>query len=957
MKQHPNDATQPLDSPASEADSQEGLDHRYGTWLEAKRDAPDYCPEVLLVFVHGINSDARRCWGSLPRDLLHAAHISIDVLLFQYPSRFLERASIPDASNLLYTLLEPVEHTTFLFVCHSAGGLVYKQLVVKAHEENNTRILSKIRRTVMIAVPHRGAQPGGAGSLCRLLVLAQKLLLPLRVVFRSWGRNKILEVLQSNHPFLAHLERRYSNAQSRINAGPHNQQYKEIDVEATHDSLAAPGATTSSRLVRALIGGHETVKTVKVFGRENPALVESLTKWLALSELLEKWRDSADQTVAATTVDFAKVLEAQVGVDLLIGPTRPADPDPGHAGSQLSILEALRTRAHGLGPQAVVVKGATGVGKTVVLRRLALELAKSFLAAKGNAVLPIWVPLGRLDDLADASYLEKRSPDRMWRGLFSGWTRLAVNAERFQETPQPVDIGSLCCSWYGNRLKEGATVLILDAVDEFLRRPVGVTIDEFVEGLRYLREELSQRNPRLCVILGVRDTQIGLKRLYAQNSDLYEIQALREDQASVHLPEIKDVLGALQTKRARSAILTPLILSHLDRVRELDLRSEADVLHAGLEGLLRWSNVEDLDNHVKTLAAVAWRFFCLDKRYNADVLIGDLRPAPESPVAEQAAGHGYKVPEDDATLRRLCSMPPLRQPREDSVVFLHEAWYDLLVATYVAEGVRRGDVNFLADRVLEWHYYRPIAELLDDFEVDGHLVGRALDHETRYVAGNFVTILGYSSSGMPREIFKQILKSLEDMNALVRHVALTRFGWRSLREPADDRGARLIRSMLRPVLPTYGRGGDPGGKKLPAVTASLAWCYNVVLARRDKDVRGEDLPWPGLREGHSNETLFVLFENEETDREPTPTEQSLLRALLLYAAKSIPGDEALVVGAVHYLYFLAVALEKGVYRWEVQEKLHEILGEKSPAARFVEDYGDVPELWEIFKLCRRIIWE
>ena len=959
MRQHLHDASEPLDSAAREADSPEGIDHDgYGLRIKTRRDALDYCPGVLLIFVHGINSDARDCWGSLPRVLLRKANIGIDVHLFQYPSRFLEKTSLADAGDLLYTFLETVTHRTLLFVCHSAGGLVYKQLVVKAHEENNTLLLSRIRTAVTIAVPHAGAQPGGAELLRRSVVLLQNILLRLPVALRrSWGRNEILEVLRSNHPTLAHLERQYSNAQSRMNGGPHNPQPTVIDVKATNDLFAAPGQTKGSiKLIRALIGDHRTVKLLgpeQLLGPENPVLVNSLTKWLALSELLEEWRNSADLAVAETTVGLVKKLETQVGVNALIGPTRPSHPsatipDERHVGSQLSILDALKGRARALGPQAVVVKGATGVGKTVVLRRLALELAECFLeSAKANAPLPIWIPLGRLGALEDDSHPGKRSPDRMWRGLFSGWTRLAMNAVRYQKTARSVYIESLCYSWYGNRLEEGATVLILDGVDEFLRRPAGVTIDEFMDGLDYLKK-LCQEIPGLCVILGVRDTQIALDKLYAQNSDLYEISALTLDQASRHLPRINGVLENLRTERAKTAILTPLILSHLDRVNDLDLRSEADVLRAGLEGLLRWSGVADLDNRVRTLAAVAWVFFCDYKRYNDDVPTRELRRTREDPVLK-----GYDLPADDAALQRLCSKPPLRQPRQDSVVFLHEAWYDLLVAIYVADGIRRGDVSVLAQRAFAWHYYRLIAELLDDFVVGGPLVELALSHRSRYVVGNFLTILGYSSSGMRREAFKKILGSLEDMEALARHVALTRFGWRSLREQEDDRGAALIRSMLGPLLPTYSRRGELGG--LPAVTASLAWCYGAVLARRGDGVKGEHPPWPGLAKEDSDETLFVLLGSRETNREPTAQEQSLLEAFLLYAARSIPGEKALIVGAVHYLYFLAVALEKGVYRWEVQEKLHGILEEESSAARFVEGYEEVPELWEIFQLCRRII--
>ena len=56
---------------ASEADTPFGAE--YGYLHAADRDGVAYLPDLLLVFVHGINSDPMGCWGDLPQRVARVA--------------------------------------------------------------------------------------------------------------------------------------------------------------------------------------------------------------------------------------------------------------------------------------------------------------------------------------------------------------------------------------------------------------------------------------------------------------------------------------------------------------------------------------------------------------------------------------------------------------------------------------------------------------------------------------------------------------------------------------------------------------------------------------------------------------------------------------------------------------------------------------------------------------------
>jgi hypothetical protein len=145
---------------------------KYGIVHKASRRDQSVAPGCLVVFVHGIFGDCSRTWGSVPEWILESGGIDVDVISFAYPSQIWQRCSIPVAAEDLRTWLETefCNHRHLLFVTHSTGDLIVKQMLrqaygeVKAQLDNRAFDISssvwlRTRHVINIAVPHSGGSP------------------------------------------------------------------------------------------------------------------------------------------------------------------------------------------------------------------------------------------------------------------------------------------------------------------------------------------------------------------------------------------------------------------------------------------------------------------------------------------------------------------------------------------------------------------------------------------------------------------------------------------------------------------------------------------------------------------------------------------------------------------------------------------------------------------------------
>ncbi|KAM0260900.1 hypothetical protein ACHAQJ_002519 [Trichoderma viride] len=141
---------------------------------------------VDIIAVHGLNGDAFSTWrhhqdGTLwLRDLLPGFLPGCRVYTYGYPSKIFAQSSArveEYARDLLISLRDSREDSTIgkrsvIFVCHSLGGIVFKQALVIAHQDDNLYgdVLKSVIGVAFLATPHRGSSVANLGSVFGTIV-------------------------------------------------------------------------------------------------------------------------------------------------------------------------------------------------------------------------------------------------------------------------------------------------------------------------------------------------------------------------------------------------------------------------------------------------------------------------------------------------------------------------------------------------------------------------------------------------------------------------------------------------------------------------------------------------------------------------------------------------------------------------------------------------------------------
>src|SRR5579872_362721 len=156
-------------------------DDDYGFFHVADTESPHFLSGVLLIFIHGINSNARVCWESLPQYVLSELVTDVDVLSFQYPAGIVSNTSIQAAAQGLHTLISELvlrmRYKELIFVAHSAGGLVVKQMLVLDFNARR-EVLKRTQKIFNFGVPHAGSTSGLSEWSRKALVLLGYLCYP-----------------------------------------------------------------------------------------------------------------------------------------------------------------------------------------------------------------------------------------------------------------------------------------------------------------------------------------------------------------------------------------------------------------------------------------------------------------------------------------------------------------------------------------------------------------------------------------------------------------------------------------------------------------------------------------------------------------------------------------------------------------------------------------------------------
>lgn len=163
----------------------------------------------LLVFVHGLGSNAARSWGRIPhgfwREFSHA-----DISFFEYPSGIerLWRWRAPTPRLLAEMLAQEIReaaHERMILFGHSMGGLLCKAAVGILIRENQQAALSKLRGLFLVATPQAGSKRvpqliGPFTSDLRALRVHSKLQEEVEQVFRDHVDTSFPRVNQQKIP-------------------------------------------------------------------------------------------------------------------------------------------------------------------------------------------------------------------------------------------------------------------------------------------------------------------------------------------------------------------------------------------------------------------------------------------------------------------------------------------------------------------------------------------------------------------------------------------------------------------------------------------------------------------------------------------------------------------------------------------------------------------------------------
>jgi protein SERAC1 len=137
------------------------------------REVPSNDAIMDVVFIHGLNGDCLGTWTHDNEEFwprwLAENHPSINFYTAGYDSRFTTKilkgdgAGLVDVATMLLDRLISRKTKTkpLLFIAHSFGGLIVKQLLRKSSEASNgrrKRICDQTRGVVFIGTPHQGAQ-------------------------------------------------------------------------------------------------------------------------------------------------------------------------------------------------------------------------------------------------------------------------------------------------------------------------------------------------------------------------------------------------------------------------------------------------------------------------------------------------------------------------------------------------------------------------------------------------------------------------------------------------------------------------------------------------------------------------------------------------------------------------------------------------------------------------------
>ena len=992
---------------------------------------------VLLVYVHGLRGDARRTWNLFPEALVGAlreaaanaagavsenssvAEQQFDIFSYGYSAGlFVDSHSEQAASILRHHLgYAMMAYDHIVFITHSAGGLVVKRLMVEdmqamsedvqaANRRGEARwedsgnhlrsrsIAFRTRRIFNIAVPHHGVEPGLSCNLLHSYRKAWPVVAPVVKLFtivkripllgvafklaegQSYGRNRIVDEITIERGQLGELNEQHVGLRKRFVG-------KDLPIPAVveirgHNDQEVDGGPGC----HYFLGDHPSVKRVS---SSSDGIVKFMANWLL--PLLDK------TAVALAGLWLGDHDEKHGVVELTrIDPPCPELETPGRATvpkCQQSAFQQLRSfcSEQRLDPHRaslVVLTGAAGTGKTVVLEQLARTLSGTYLNSACGQPLPILIPLQHIHGApSDAD---------LWEHILEVWP-----------SPKPFALPPGCSPvWFEKRIESEKTILILDSADELImnnRRTV--TPERFRAMVNKLRKQWG--SAQVSLVIGIRSTERVFNLITEDADETIEIASVVEEEAQDRWGEgyaVTQLAADEATTDTRDEMLrtlrTPLLLSvftHPAQRPNRRLRRLADVFEYALDAWIRRSHLDEPEadsDRWKDACMLVAAAFVLQNR--STMTIDEvMHAAPQLRSFWENLESKSFTPQRQGELNAACDLLSDREqlrtlfirgpfdfaPETQSQAFSHRSWFDHLLGRYFREGLRAGNFLALKGSAFSLRAHRTGGELLASdawkgFDTWSEIVVKQMQEPFgQFILGNFSGLLANSIVPVTGDGLKAIVEARDLMPGAGKVVLFAGLGFRALKfsEPTSDPNCAVLRKHLivfyREMLAAWhqrARANEPAPANSSSaherLCAGISWLYLTEFADRFKTRPPSKKSWPGLvpkeKEAEVVDKLFNVRKGDEWVKPVEPVFQNCQEHISILAEEELRLEPAhRPVSSAHYLYFLLIAAKQGIALESARAGLPSMFTDAANPIR----HHRIKELRQFYEHCEKIFTE
>ncbi|HEY6254129.1 MAG TPA: NACHT domain-containing protein [Candidatus Angelobacter sp.] len=830
---------------------------------KADRNSVTYRPDILLVFINNENSTPR--WDTLPAEVLSMARIDLDVLAIDYskyrPSLKNTKAIAADLRTVLSTSLASYRH--LIFVARNAVTIVMQMLLQDPSDVLKSPEIQFLNNSVLTC------------RCCSIVNVA--------------------------------THRRISSKRTRVIEDAFNEHIAHYDIAALPTPQVLDFWPTTAQ-------PSKNTDISKIEQGESSSLPGPLLAYLA--ERLSPFRSYWGLAIARQTIVRTCSMDSQVHT-LFGNKEFSANQLTVASGeSQAALLDQLTKTANTSAAQSLyVITGNAGVGKSVLLRMVARRLATTWRRGTTHASLPIFFPLSQFK--LDGANLDPQSLWKLLANEWTDWVKDLVSVQSDENERQTSELHTMSVVWLDNQLHHSPTTLILDGVDEFMLNHPHLSLTDFASLLRYLRTEFRE-NSQLFIIVGIRNSAKDVTLITDSESQVVTLRGMSLAEASAIFPSAMSQLGHASDSAVQQLLLTPLILSTLEK-SDLQLKPEAylnraalmdaamGAIIASLKGA--WSGIPYATSAwINALSLIAWFLYRelrgdIEDRHVEDCAVQEIKVWTDLSSTESRMDvvASFRILLDAQARSILLRHSIFFPVRENSYRLTHKEWGDYLVSHYVVLCIQYGHFDPLSVRALNHDIYIMAGQQLRDGDTDQKtvraLVERATSSGRFLIIGNFSQMLGNSFAPLTGDVLDQeIFGRLNLFPVVVRFALLSALSSRVLLNDNRDTWVPHFRSALLKALSDYAR--DEQGN---ALVRSMSWCFLRALTNIST-------PWPGLwgSDRQSIDTLSVITDLTGDRSDSSGIHRSVQAAFMRiqYYALEIPSRS---ISTIHYLYPLVLA--------------------------------------------------